>query len=82
MGLLGWIIIGGIAGAIAKAIMKDSFGLITTIIVGIVGGVIGGWIMSAIGGQGIEGFSVYSLFVAVIGAVVLLAILGIFRKKA
>lgn len=81
MGILSWIIIGGIAGAIAKAIMKDSFSLPITIVVGIIGGLIGGWVFSAFGGTGVTGFNLYSLLVAVVGSVILLAILGFFQKR-
>lgn len=74
MSILGWIIIGGIAGWLASIIMKTnaSQGLIGNIIIGIVGALIGGFLFSFIGGAGLGGFSLYSLFVATVGSVVLL----------
>ena len=82
LAILGWIVLGLIAGLIAKAIMpgKDPGGVIVTILLGIVGAVIGGWIGRAlnIGGGGSDnatdpGFFV-SLIFAVIGALVVLAV--------
>lgn len=55
-------------------------GLLLDIIVGIVGAVLGGWIMSLFGQQGVEGFNLYSFLVAVLGAVVLLAIVKMVRR--
>ena len=46
MGIIGWIIIGAIAGFLAEKIMKRDHGLLTNIIVGIVGGILGGWLLS------------------------------------
>lgn len=80
MGIIGWIILGGIAGWLASIIMgKDaSMGIGANIIVGIVGGLLGGFLFSMIGGQGINDFSLWSLFVAVIGSVILLGIVRMF----
>ena len=74
MGIIGWIILGGIAGWLASIIMgtNASMGLGANIIVGIVGGLIGGFLFSLIGGSDVNGFNLWSLFVAVIGSVVLL----------
>jgi len=76
MGILAWIVIGLVAGLIAKAIMpgKDPGGFIVTTLLGIAGALLGGWIGSAITGKGLEGFSFWSLFLAVLGALALLAI--------
>ncbi len=75
MGIIGWIVLGAIAGWIASMIVNRSGeGLLRDIILGIVGGVIGGWIFTAAGSSGVTGFNVWSLFVAVIGAVVVLVI--------
>lgn len=76
MGILSWILFGLIAGALAKWIMpgEDPGGCIMTIAIGIVGAVIGGWIATMFGMGGIDGFNIGSMFVAVLGAVLLLAI--------
>ena len=79
MGIILWIIFGAIAGWIASAIMKSNDGIIMDIILGIVGAVIGGWIMSALGTGGVSGFNLYSLVVAVFGAVILIAIVRAVR---
>lgn len=74
MGLLTWIILGAIAGAIAKWIMpgEDPGGIIVTILLGIAGALIGGFIASAIGLGGVEGLTIGSIIIAILGAVVLL----------
>lgn len=79
-----WIVLGGIAGWIASIIMgrNASMGIGANIIVGIVGAFIGGLVMSLIGGEGMTGFNLYSLFVAVLGAVILLFIVGLFSRRA
>jgi uncharacterized membrane protein YeaQ/YmgE (transglycosylase-associated protein family) len=76
MGILTWIVLGLIVGIIAKLIMpgKDPGGFIVTTILGIVGAIIGGWIGTAMGMGTVSGFDLRSLFVAVIGAIVLLVI--------
>ncbi|MEO6285718.1 MAG: GlsB/YeaQ/YmgE family stress response membrane protein [Dyadobacter sp.] len=81
MGIITWIIIGLIAGAIAKAIHpgKDPGGFIVTILIGIAGAVLGGWISSLLGYGTVDGFNIGSLFVAILGAVILLFI---YRKVA
>jgi len=75
MGLLAWIVVGGIAGWLASLVVRSSMGLLGDIVVGIVGGFIGGFLFHAIGEPGITGFSIWSVFVAFIGAVVLLLVL-------
>ena len=79
MGLLGWIIFGGLAGWIASALVKERRGCLMNVIVGIIGAVVGGLIFSLLGGVGVTGFNVWSLVVAVIGAVVFLAIVRMGR---
>ena len=76
MSILAWIIIGGIAGWIASNIMNTDAeqGIVLNIVVGIVGAFVGGFAFTTLGFGGITGFSFYSLFVAIIGAVILLAI--------
>lgn len=82
MSILAWIVLGGIAGWIASIIMKtdEDQGIFLNIVVGIVGGLIGGFIVEVLGGTGVDGFNIYSLIVAVFGAVVLLAIVKAVRR--
>jgi len=74
VGLLTWIILGAIAGAIAKWIMpgEDPGGIIVTILLGIAGALIGGFIASAMGLGGVEGLTIGSIIIAILGAVLLL----------
>lgn len=81
MGILSWIIVGGIAGWLAGLITKGSgSGLFMNIVIGIVGAFIGGLIMNMIGNIGFTGFNLWSLLVAIVGAVVLLLVVGLFRR--
>ena len=77
-----WIVFGALAGWLASLIMRTdaSMGAGANIIVGIVGALIGGFIMNALGGEGVTGFNIYSLLVAIGGAVVLLFLVRIFRR--
>ena len=79
MSTIGWIIIGAIAGFLAEKIMKRDHGLLTNIVVGIVGGVIGGWLLSLVG-LGSGGW-IWTLITAVIGACLLLWVVGAIRSK-
>ena len=74
MSILAWIVLGLIAGAIAKAIMpgRDPGGIIVTILIGIVGAFLGGFLGNMIAGTGLNGFSLGSILLAVIGAILLL----------
>ena len=82
MGLLSWIIVGAIAGWIAGLIVKGSgSGFIMNVIIGIVGALIGGFIMNLAGGVGVTGFNIWSLLVSVVGAILLLAIFGVARRR-
>lgn len=76
MGIIGWIVLGGLAGWIASMIMgtNKSMGLVANIVVGIVGALIGGFVFNVIGGEDVTGFNLWSLFVAVIGSVILLGV--------
>lgn len=76
MGILGWIILGGLAGWLASYVAgtNASMGIVANIVVGIVGALLGGLLFSWVGGAGITGFNVWSLFVALIGSIVLLLI--------
>lgn len=83
MGLISWIVLGGIAGLIAKVLLpgKDPGGCIVTVIIGIVGALLGGFLATALGFGGLSGFDWRSLVIAVIGAFVLLVILRLVRGK-
>ena len=73
MGIISWIILGAIAGFIgSKIVNKTGQGLIMDIVLGIVGAIVGGLIFSAFGATGVTGLNIWSLIVAVIGAVVVL----------
>ena len=76
MGILTWIVVGLIAGLLGKLIMPgdDPGGIIVTILIGIVGAFIGGFVVSIFGGTGVTGFNIWSIIVATIGAIILLAI--------
>ena len=77
MGILAWIVLGGLAGWIASMVMKTNGeqGIFLNVVVGIIGALIGGFFIQILGGSGVNGFNVYSLVVAVFGAVVLLALI-------
>ena len=76
MGCLSWIILGLVAGALAKFIMpgRDPGGIIITILLGIVGAVVGGFLSTLVGFGDISGFDVRSVAIAILGAIVVLAI--------
>ncbi|MBW0089067.1 GlsB/YeaQ/YmgE family stress response membrane protein [Pseudonocardia sp. KRD-184] len=79
MGIIGWIIVGGLMGALAKYILpgKDPGGIIVTIIIGVVGGLLGGFIGSAVFGVSTGGFfEIRTWLIALVGALLLL---GIYR---
>jgi len=73
MSILAWIVLGLISGFIAsKIVNKSGEGVILDIVLGVVGSVVGGWLFSVFGMAGVSGLNIYSLVVAVIGAVVVL----------
>ena len=75
MSIIGWIVFGLIAGFIAsKLVNKTGQGLVLDIVLGVVGAVVGGWVFTFFGADGVTGFNIYSMIVAVIGAVIVLAI--------
>lgn len=83
MGILGWIVIGALAGWIASMITGNDkrMGAGMNILVGIIGGFIGGLVMNLIGGEGITGFNIWSLLVATVGAVILLLVVNAVKRK-
>ena len=73
MSWLGWIFLGLIAGWIAsKIVNKSGEGLIMDIVLGVVGALVGGFIFSRLGIGGVTGFNIYSMFVDVVGAIIVL----------
>jgi uncharacterized membrane protein YeaQ/YmgE (transglycosylase-associated protein family) len=76
MGILSWILLGLVAGAIAKALHpgRDPQGCIITMLIGVVGAVLGGWIATLLGWGRVDGFNLYSILVATGGAVLALLI--------
>ena len=83
MSIIAWIVLGLIAGFIAsKIVNKQGEGFILDIVLGIVGAVVGGWLFSALGGVGITGFNLWSIVVAIIGAIVVLVIAHAIRGAA
>jgi uncharacterized membrane protein YeaQ/YmgE (transglycosylase-associated protein family) len=82
MSIIAWIVLGLIAGFIgSKLVNKTGEGFFLDIALGIVGAVIGGWLFDLFGMQGVTGLNVYSLIVAVIGAVVFLVIYHAIRRR-
>lgn len=83
MGIIGWLVIGALAGWIASLITgnNNQMGAGKNILVGIIGGFIGGLVMNLFGGYGITGFNIWSLVVATIGAIILLLIVNAFKRK-
>jgi uncharacterized membrane protein YeaQ/YmgE (transglycosylase-associated protein family) len=75
MSFIAWIVLGLIAGFIAsKIVNRAGEGILLDLILGIVGAVVGGWLFRVFGMPGVTGFNVYSLIVAVVGAIVFLVI--------
>lgn len=83
MGIISWIFLGLIAGALAKFIMpgKDPSGCMVTSIIGILGGLIGGYLGTFVGLGKIESFDLGGIFIATMGAIVLLIIYRLVMKK-
>lgn len=87
MNLILWLVLGGVIGWLASMLMKTDGqqGLILNVVVGIVGALIGGWFISPLVGVGTinqSNFSVPAMGVSFIGAVILLAIVNLFRRGA
>jgi uncharacterized membrane protein YeaQ/YmgE (transglycosylase-associated protein family) len=81
MSLIAWIVLGLIAGFVAsKLVNRTGEGIVLDIALGVVGAVLGGWIFNRFGATGVTGLNVWSLVVAVVGAVVLLLIVHAIRR--
>ena len=76
MGILSWILLGLVAGAIAKLLTpgRDPQGCIITMVIGVIGAVLGGYIAKLLGWDGVDGFNLYSILIATGGAVLALII--------
>lgn len=83
MSILAWIVIGIIAGFLAKAVVpgEGPGGLLGDLVVGIVGALLGGWLFTTFGSAGVTGFNLWSLLVAFVGGVVLLLIVRLFTRR-
>ena len=84
MSILAWLVMGLICGFIAsKLVNKSGEGVVLDIVLGIVGAIVGGWIFNALGHTGVTGFNIYSMFVAVVGAVIVLVVYhALVRRRA
>ena len=82
MGIITWIVLGGLAGWVASMIQgaDEHMGVFANIFVGIVGAVIGGFVFSLFGGEGVTGFNIYSFVVALVGAVIVLGLVKLVRR--
>lgn len=81
MSFLAWIVLGLLAGFIgSKIVNKTGEGIFLDIVLGIVGAVAGGWLFNTFGASGVTGLNLYSLLVAVVGAVVVLVVYHAIRR--
>ncbi len=82
MSFIAWIILGLIAGFVASKIVNHTGeGVILDIVLGVVGAVIGGWLFTQFGATGVTGLNIYSLFVAVVGAVLFLVVYHLITRR-
>lgn len=81
MSIFAWIILGLLAGFIgSKLVNKQGEGMFLDIVLGVIGAVVGGWLFNKFGAVGVTGLNLYSLLVAVVGAVVVLLIYHAVRR--
>jgi uncharacterized membrane protein YeaQ/YmgE (transglycosylase-associated protein family) len=82
--ILAWIVVGLIAGVLAKIAMPgpDPGGIVLTIVIGIVGALIGGFIVSRLGGPDMTGINLPSILVATLGSIILLALYRLVTRRA
>ena len=83
MSIIGWLVLGLISGYVASKIVNNAGeGFILDIVLGIVGAFVGGWLFNTFGHSGVTGFNLYSMLVAVVGAIVVLVIYhALFRRR-
>ena len=84
MGLISWVVVGTIAGLLARRIVPgpDPGRFVVTVILGMAGASVGGFMVGVIGGAGATGFNIWSIFVATLGAVLLLYVYGFVARRA
>ena len=82
LGIIGWLVIGIVAGWLAEKVMGRNHGLITNLIVGVVGALIGGFVAQSLLGVPVGGFNLMTLLVAFLGACLLLILLGLVKRRA
>ena len=82
MSFLAWIVLGLLAGFIgSKIVNRRGEGIVLDVLLGVVGAIIGGWLFHSFGAAGVSGLNLYSLFVAVLGSVVLLVVYHALRGR-
>jgi uncharacterized membrane protein YeaQ/YmgE (transglycosylase-associated protein family) len=83
VGLISWVVVGAIAGLLARRIVPgpDPGRFIVTVILGMAGASVGGFVVGVLGGSRATGFSVWSIFVAALGAVFLLYVYGLVARR-
>jgi len=83
VGLVSWVVVGAIAGLLARRIVPgpDPGRFIVTVILGMAGASVGGFVVGVLGGSGATGFNVWSVFVATLGAVLLLYVYGLVARR-
>ena len=83
LGLMSWILVGAIAGMLAKRIVPgpDPGRFIVTVLLGMAGASVGGFVVGVLGGSGTTGFNVWSVLVATLGAVLLLYVYGLIARE-
>jgi uncharacterized membrane protein YeaQ/YmgE (transglycosylase-associated protein family) len=83
MSFIAWIVLGLIAGFIAsKVVNKSGEGVLLDIVLGVIGAVVGGYLFQTFGMAGVSGVNLYSILVAVVGAIVVLVIYHAIRRRA
>lgn len=80
MGIILYIIFGAIVGWISSKIMGRNEGIVADVIIGIIGSILGSFLVRAFGGAGVTGLNLGSFIVAIIGSVVLLFVVNLFRR--
>ena len=81
MSIIGWLVLGLIAGFIgSKIVNHQGQGIIIDIVLGVVGAFVGGWLFETIGHAGVTGFNLYSMFVAIVGSIVVLVGYHLIRR--
>jgi uncharacterized membrane protein YeaQ/YmgE (transglycosylase-associated protein family) len=83
IGVISWFVVGLIAGILARLIMpgRGPGGFLIIIVIGMVGALVGGFVVQLLGGTGLTGFSFWSILVATVGAIILLALYRLFAGQ-